>query len=65
MSVAHTVIIPLQDILDLGSEARMNIPGTPFGNWEWRFCWEMLPDDLAATVRSRLKRYDRICQEDI
>lgn len=65
MSVAATVVIPLQDILGLGSEARMNIPGTPFGNWEWRFCWEMLPDDLAATVRSRLKRYDRICQEDI
>ena len=43
----------------------LNIPGTPFGNWEWRFCWEMLPDDLAATVRMQLKRYDRICQEDV
>ncbi|MBL0226842.1 MAG: 4-alpha-glucanotransferase [Geobacteraceae bacterium] len=34
MSVADTVVIPLQDILKLGSEARMNIPGAPFGNWE-------------------------------
>jgi 4-alpha-glucanotransferase len=59
MSVADTTIIPFQDILKLGSEARMNIPGTPFGNWEWRFSWEMLPRDLAASVRSQVERYGR------
>jgi 4-alpha-glucanotransferase len=59
MSVADTAIIPFQDILKLGSEARMNIPGTPFDNWEWRFSWDMLPQDLAATVRSRITRYGR------
>ncbi|NTV48702.1 MAG: 4-alpha-glucanotransferase [Geobacteraceae bacterium] len=59
MSVANTAIIPFQDILKLGSEARMNIPGTPFGNWEWRFTWDMLPQDLAASVRSQVERYDR------
>ncbi len=59
MSVADTAIIPLQDILKLGSEARMNIPGTAFGNWEWRFSWDMIPPDLAASVRSQLKRYGR------
>jgi len=59
MSVANTAIIPLQDILKLGSEARMNIPGTPFGNWEWRFTWEMIPPELPATVRSQLERYGR------
>jgi 4-alpha-glucanotransferase len=36
-SVADTVIIPLQDILGLGSAARMNVPGRPEGNWSWRF----------------------------
>jgi 4-alpha-glucanotransferase len=36
-SVANTAIIPAQDILGLGSEARMNTPGTGEGNWEWRF----------------------------
>ena len=36
-SVADTVIIPLQDVLGLGSSARMNIPGRPDGNWTWRF----------------------------
>jgi len=59
MSVADTAIIPFQDILKLGSEARMNIPGTPYGNWEWRFSWDMLPEDLAASVRSRIERYGR------
>ncbi|MBC7962940.1 MAG: 4-alpha-glucanotransferase [Steroidobacteraceae bacterium] len=59
MSVANTAIIPFQDILKLGSEARMNIPGTPFGNWEWRFSWDMLPQNLAASVRNQLERYER------
>ena len=59
MSVADTAIIPFQDILKLGSEARMNLPGTPFGNWEWRFSWDMLPRELAASVRSQVERYGR------
>lgn len=60
MSVADTAILPLQDLLKLGSTARMNIPGTPFGNWEWRFSWEMMPPDLARTVHGQLQRYDRL-----
>lgn len=60
MSVANTAIIPLQDVLKLGSEARMNVPGTPFGNWEWRFSWEMLPVALTASLRSQLELYDRM-----
>jgi 4-alpha-glucanotransferase len=59
MSVANTAILPLQDILGLDSGARMNIPGTPWGNWEWRFTWEMIPEGLAASLRSRLERYGR------
>ena len=35
-SVGHTFIIPMQDLLGLGIEARMNTPGDPAGNWEWR-----------------------------
>lgn len=41
-SVAHTAIVPLQDVLELGSEARMNLPGRPSGNWSWRFRWDAL-----------------------
>lgn len=60
MSVADMAIIPLQDLLRLDSEARMNIPGTPSGNWEWRFTWEMIPPDLVETLRQQLGRYGRI-----
>ncbi len=60
MSVADTAILPFQDILGLGSEARMNIPGTARGNWEWRFSWAMVPTDLPARVRRQVERYGRI-----
>ena len=39
---ARTAIVPLQDVLGLGSEARMNVPGRAWGNWQWRFGWEQL-----------------------
>ncbi len=52
MSVADTAIIPLQDILGLGSEARMNIPGITKGNWSWRFTQYM----LTAEIKNRLRR---------
>lgn len=41
-SVANTVIYPMQDVLGLSSEHRMNFPGKPDGNWEWRFSWNMI-----------------------
>ena len=50
MSVANTVIIPMQDILGLGAEARMNRPACMEGNWQWR----LLPTQLSATVAHRL-----------
>lgn len=43
-SVCHTAIFPLQDIMGLGSEARMNYPGEARGNWAWRFTWEQVHD---------------------
>ena len=52
MSVADTAVIPMQDVLGLGSPARMNHPGTTAGNWCWRFRSEMLTED----IRTRLKR---------
>ena len=41
-SPAGMAIIPLQDILELGGEARMNTPGTAHGNWKWKFDWANL-----------------------
>jgi len=40
-SVADTAIVPLQDVLGLGNEARMNLPGTASGNWRWRCAAEI------------------------
>ncbi|MGZ5483879.1 MAG: 4-alpha-glucanotransferase [Pyrinomonadaceae bacterium] len=51
-SVAGTTIIPLQDVLGLGSEARMNTPNTTSGNWRWRFAGGSFTAEHAA----RLKR---------
>lgn len=41
-SVARLAVFPLQDVLGLGSEHRMNVPGTASGNWGWRFDWSMV-----------------------
>lgn len=54
-SKADRVIIPMQDWLCLGSEARMNTPGTEKGNWEWRMPADSLTDELAETIRKLSK----------
>jgi 4-alpha-glucanotransferase len=41
-SVADLAVFPLQDVLGLGTEARMNFPGKPLGNWAWRFTWDQV-----------------------
>ncbi|HEV2884763.1 MAG TPA: 4-alpha-glucanotransferase [Pyrinomonadaceae bacterium] len=51
-SEANTAIIPMQDVLGLGSEARMNRPSTTEGNWSWRFDSSALDDDLRKRLRS-------------
>lgn len=50
VSAANTVIYPLQDVLGLGTEHRMNFPGTAKGNWEWRFVWKQLQDGSAEKL---------------
>lgn len=50
-SPARIAMFPLQDLLSLGSEARMNTPGTVSGNWGWRFSWDQVPAGLAAACR--------------
>lgn len=49
-SVARLAVVPVQDILELGSEARMNTPGQPEKNWTWR----LLPGQLGPTHAKRL-----------
>ena len=50
-SRAALAIAPLQDLLNLGREARMNIPGRAGGNWRWRCTDEMLMDEPLALLR--------------
>ncbi|MEW6445834.1 MAG: 4-alpha-glucanotransferase [Pseudomonadota bacterium] len=58
-SVANLVVLPLQDVLELGGEARMNTPGTVEGNWGWRFCWSQWTEDAAARLASEVEIYGR------
>jgi len=59
-SVANTAILSLQDILRLGDEARMNVPGQPSGNWSWRFHADRLTTDLAYGLRDMTRTYGRL-----
>jgi 4-alpha-glucanotransferase len=61
-SPSRLFIVPMQDLLSLGSEARMNMPGQAVGNWQWRITREQL-DDLwngsAEYLQELAKLYDR------
>jgi len=59
MSVSCLAVLPLQDILALGSEDRMNIPGSTQDNWNWRFQWNQVPDDLSERVQHLVALYGR------
>jgi 4-alpha-glucanotransferase len=58
-SIADVAIVPLQDVLGLGSEARMNLPGTVGGNWKWRCHPGALSPELSARLRNLVALYDR------
>jgi 4-alpha-glucanotransferase len=55
-SVADLAVIPMQDVLDLGTEARMNLPGQAAGNWSWR----MLPGQWTEFQQVRLRELTRM-----
>ena len=59
-SVADTAIIPLQDYLELGSEARINTPSTLGGNWEWRVASDACTPELSARMLDLAQTFGRI-----
>ena len=59
MSVADVAIVPLQDLLGLGSDARMNTPGRAEGNWAWRFRGGALTATLGRRLRETTEIYGR------
>jgi 4-alpha-glucanotransferase len=58
-SRADLAMLPMQDVLALSGEHRMNLPGSTEGNWLWRFSWHQVDDDLAGRLRRRVKMYGR------
>jgi 4-alpha-glucanotransferase len=58
-SVANTAIAPLQDVLGLGPETRMNLPNSTSGNWAWRFGDGILTADLSRRLRDLSELYGR------
>ena len=58
-SVARYAVIPLQDVMSLGSKARMNYPGHPQGNWCWRYTSGQLDKDWQAYLRELTLLYHR------
>jgi 4-alpha-glucanotransferase len=59
-SVARLAVLPMQDILELGGEHRMNMPGTSGNNWTWQFAWEQVPHELPGRLRRLIDIYGRI-----
>jgi 4-alpha-glucanotransferase len=58
-SVASTVLFPLQDVLGVGREGRMNLPGTSSGNWRWRFRQGELTSAMSARLKQLAETYER------
>jgi 4-alpha-glucanotransferase len=58
-SVAERAIVPLQDVMRLDDDARMNTPGVPTGNWEWRYAPHQLHEGLADGMRELTETYGR------
>ena len=58
-SVANICIFPMQDILCLGSEGRMNTPAAGHGNWTWRYSSNQLRPEIAATLARLMEMTDR------
>jgi len=64
-SVADTAILPLQDLLGLGTEARMNLPNSTQGNWMWRCHEAALTEQHAERLREMTETYGRIRRHEV
>jgi 4-alpha-glucanotransferase len=64
-SAAALTIAPLQDLLNLGSEARMNVPGRADGNWRWRASAEMLSLPAFESLRELTETSDRLIRPEV
>ncbi|MCW9008787.1 MAG: 4-alpha-glucanotransferase, partial [Marinobacter sp.] len=59
-SVCSLAVVPMQDFLGLGTEARFNTPGTITNNWTWQLDWNFPEKDLSKTIAESVKRHGRL-----
>jgi 4-alpha-glucanotransferase len=64
-SVADLAIHPMQDVLRLAGDHRMNVPGVANGNWGWRFSWAQVDPTHAEQLRRMCELYGRVPQSDL
>jgi hypothetical protein len=60
LAITPLAVAPLQDVLNLGNEPRMNVPGRPDGNWRWRYSNDMLSGQAFDRVHEFAKSSDRL-----
>jgi 4-alpha-glucanotransferase len=63
-SVGDTAVVPMQDLMSLGNEARMNYPGKTSGYWRWRYMPYQLTDFIAQRLRELTVLYGRVAVVD-
>ena len=63
-SVANIAIVPMMDLLGLGSEARLNAPSTTGSNWQWRATEDQINSHLAKKLYQKMKLYSRLPKEE-
>ena len=59
-SVSELAVVTMQDLLDLGSEARMNVPSTLGTNWKWRVKEGQITEELAKKIKNCMRIYGRM-----
>ena len=62
-SVANLALVPMQDVLGLGTEARMNLPNSTSGNWLWRFNGNALTNEITTALRDLSDLYGRLAED--
>ncbi len=63
-TIADTAVAPMQDLMKLGNEARMNYPSRASGNWQWRYTADALTDEIACRLRELSWLYGRLPAEE-
>ena len=64
-SIAETVVVPLQDLLGLGTQARTNVPGRAKGNWSWRYEEGAITQDISQKLKTTTATFGRALSKPV